>query len=315
MKFHFFDVMKPISSQLFTFRQAKNRPKLIFTFKKLTIGIISSIFQKFFINPCNQSNTKPMNNLKEKFDLKGKVAVITGASKGIGEAMAYILAEAGAKVVVSSRKQEAVDEVAAEMKAKGYEATAIACHVGEMVQLKNLVEKTLEIYGGIDIVVNNAATNPVFGPVINTDESAFDKIMQVNVKAPFELAKLCYPSMKARGGGSIINISSIGGLSPEPLLGIYSVSKASLVMLTKVMAKEWGRDNIRANVVCPGLIQTKFSEALWKNEEMLQKSVKHLPIARIGQTEDLAGVALFLASDASAYVTGAVYTVDGGYTI
>jgi dehydrogenase/reductase SDR family member 4 len=121
--------------------------------------------------------------------------------------------------------------------------------------------------------------------------------------------------MKMRGGGSIINISSIGGLSPEPLLGIYSVSKASLVMLTKVIAKEWGRDNIRANVVCPGLIQTKFSEALWKNEEMLQKSVKHLPISRIGQTEDLAGVALFLASEASAYVTGAVYTVDGGYTI
>jgi dehydrogenase/reductase SDR family member 4 len=256
-----------------------------------------------------------MNNLKEKFDLKGKVAILTGASKGIGEAMAYILAEAGAKVVVSSRKQEAVDEVANEMKAKGYEATAIACHVGEMAQLKHLADKTIEMYGGVDILVNNAATNPVFGPILNTDESAFDKIMQVNVKAPFELAKLCYPSMKARGGGSIINISSIGGLSPEPLLGIYSVSKASLVMLTKVMAKEWGRDNIRANVVCPGLIQTKFSEALWKNEEMLQKSVKHLPIARIGQTEDLAGVALFLASDASAYVTGAVYTVDGGYTV
>lgn len=256
-----------------------------------------------------------MSNLRDKFDLKGKVAIITGASKGIGEAMAQVLAEAGAKVIVSSRKQEAVDEVANALKAQGYEATGVACHVGEISQLKNLVEKTIEIYGGVDIIINNAATNPVFGPVVNTDESAFDKIMQVNVKAPFELAKLCYPSMKSRGGGSIINISSIGGLSPEPLLGIYSVSKASLVMLTKVIAKEWGKDGIRANVVCPGLIQTKFSEALWKNDEMLQKSVKHLPISRIGQPDDLAGVALFLASDAAAYVTGAVYTVDGGYTV
>ena len=256
-----------------------------------------------------------MSNLRDKFDLKGKVAIITGASKGIGESMAQILAEAGAKVIVSSRKQEAVDEVANALKAQGYEATGIACHVGEMSQLKNLVEKTIEIYGGVDIIINNAATNPVFGPVVNTDESAFDKIMQVNVKAPFELAKLCYPSMKSRGGGSIINISSIGGLSPEPLLGIYSVSKASLLMLTKVLAKEWGKDGIRANVICPGLIQTKFSEALWKNEEMLQKSVKHLPISRIGQADDLAGVALFLASEAAAYVTGAVYTVDGGYTV
>jgi NAD(P)-dependent dehydrogenase (short-subunit alcohol dehydrogenase family) len=256
-----------------------------------------------------------MNNLRSKFDLKGKVAIVTGASKGIGESMAEIFAEAGAKVIVSSRKQEAVDQVANTLRVKGYEATGIACHVGEMSHLKNLVEKTIEIYGGIDILVNNAATNPVFGPVIHTDESAFDKIMQVNVKAPFELAKLCYPSMKARGGGSIINISSIGGLSPEPLLGIYSVSKSSVIMLTKVLAKEWGSDYIRANVVCPGLIQTKFSEALWKNEEMLQKSVNHLPISRIGQPDDLAGVALFLASEASAYVTGAVYTVDGGYTI
>ncbi len=256
-----------------------------------------------------------MERLKEKFDLRNKVAIVTGASKGIGEAMATIFAEAGAKVVVSSRKQESVEEVANTLKSKGYEATGIACHVGEASQLKNLVEQTIAVYGGIDILVNNAATNPVFGPVINTDEAAFDKIMQVNVKAPFELAKLCYPSMKARGGGSIINISSIGGLSPEPFLGIYSVSKSALVMLTKVLAKEWGRDGIRANVICPGLIQTKFSEALWKNEEMLSKSIKHLPISRIGQPEDLAGVALFLASEASAYTTGAVYTVDGGYTI
>jgi len=256
-----------------------------------------------------------MKMLKEKFDLTGKVALITGASKGIGEAMAEIFAEAGAKVVVSSRKQSAVDEVAHQLIAKGYAATAVACNVGDLAQLKDLVDATVAAYGGVDIVVNNAATNPVFGPVLLTEEAAFDKIMDVNVKAAFELGKLVYPIMAQRGGGSIINISSIGGLMPEPGLGIYSVSKAALVMLTKVMAKEWGAVGIRANVICPGLIQTKFSEALWKNEEMLTKSVRKLPIARIGQPDDIAGMALYLASEASAYTTGAVFSVDGGYVV
>ncbi|WP_250631205.1 SDR family NAD(P)-dependent oxidoreductase [Rhodoflexus caldus] len=251
--------------------------------------------------------------LKDRFLLNGKVAVITGASKGIGEAMAEIMAEAGAKVVVSSRKQEAVDEVANALKAKGYEAIGVACNVGDAAQRQQLIEKTMEAFGGIDILVNNAATNPVFGPVVNTDSAAFDKIMDINVKAPFELGKMVLPIMQQRGGGSIINISSIGGLTPEPGLGIYSVSKSALIMLTKVMAKEWGRAGVRANVICPGLIQTKFSEALWKNEEMLSKSIKHLPIQRIGQPEDLAGIALYLASEAGAYTTGAVFSVDGGY--
>jgi dehydrogenase/reductase SDR family member 4 len=253
--------------------------------------------------------------MKEKFDLTGKVALVTGASKGIGEAMAEIFAEAGAQVVVSSRKQDAVSEVANQLTAKGYQATGVACSVGDLAQLRQLVDATVTAYGGVDIVVNNAATNPVFGPVLHTEEAAFDKIMDVNVKAAFELGKMVYPIMQQRGGGSIINISSIGGLMPEPGLGIYSVSKAALVMLTKVMAKEWGAAGIRANVICPGLIQTKFSEALWKNEEMLTKSVRKLPIARIGQPEDIAGLALYLASDASAYTTGGVFSVDGGYVI
>lgn len=251
--------------------------------------------------------------LKDKFLLNGKVAVITGASKGIGEAMAEIMAEAGAKVVVSSRKQEAVDKVARAFQAKGYEAIGIACNVGEASQRQQLIEKTLDAFGGIDILVNNAAVNPVFGPVANTDIAAFDKIMDINVKAPFELSKSVLPVMQRRGGGSIINIGSIGGLTPEPGLGIYSVSKAALIMLTKVMAKEWGKFGIRANIICPGLIQTKFSEALWKNEELLSKSIKHLPVQRIGQPEDLAGIALYLASEAGAYTTGAVFSVDGGY--
>jgi NAD(P)-dependent dehydrogenase (short-subunit alcohol dehydrogenase family) len=229
--------------------------------------------------------------------------------------MAEIFAEAGAQVVVSSRKQEAVDEVANQLKAKGYQATGVACNVGDLAQLRQLVDATVAAYGGVDILVNNAATNPVFGPVLQTEESAFDKIMDVNVKAAFELGKMVYPIMTRRFGGSIINISSIGGLMPEPGLGIYSVSKAALVMLTKVMAKEWGAVGIRANVICPGLIQTKFSEALWKNEEVLTKSVRKLPIARIGQPDDIAGLALYLASDASAYTTGGVFSVDGGYVI
>jgi dehydrogenase/reductase SDR family member 4 len=251
----------------------------------------------------------------EKFSVAGKVAIITGASKGIGEAMAEALAQNGAKVVISSRKQEAVDEVSERLKSQKLEATAIACHVGKQESMENLVAKTIEIYGGVDILINNAATNPVFGPVIKTEAWAFDKIMEVNVKGPFELAKLVYPSMAKRGGGSIINISSIGGLRPEPGLGIYSVSKASLISLTKVLAKEWGDDLIRVNVICPGLIKTKFSEALWSNEKIVGMMMKMQPLKWVADPEDLGGIALFLASDASRYVTGAVYTVDGGFTV
>ena len=251
----------------------------------------------------------------EKFSLAGKVAIITGPSKRIGKSMAESFASAGARVVVSSRSQKSLDEVADEIKAQGGEATGIAANAGELNDLRTLTDLTLEAYGQIDILVNNAATNPVFGPVVNTDESAFDKIMHVNVKGPFELAKMVLPEMQKQGAGSIINISSIGGLSPEPMLGIYSVSKAALISLTKVMAKEWSPLGIRANVICPGLIKTKFSEALWSNEDMTAKMVKRLPIPRIGLPEDIAGLALFLASGASAYCTGGVYTADGGYTI
>jgi dehydrogenase/reductase SDR family protein 4 len=249
------------------------------------------------------------------FDLSGKVAIITGASKGIGEAIAEIYGAAGARVVVSSRKQEAVDSVAASIIKKGGLAKAIACHMGDAGEIARLVEETIAAYGTIDIVVNNAAVNPVFGPVVETDGSAFDKIMNVNVKGPFELAKKAYPFMKQKKSGSVINISSIGGLRPEPGLGIYSVSKSALISLTKVIAKEWGEDNIRANVICPGLIKTKFSEALWSNDKIMHTMMKILPIKRVGTTEEIAALALYLASDASAYSTGSVFTVDGGFTI
>jgi NAD(P)-dependent dehydrogenase (short-subunit alcohol dehydrogenase family) len=255
-------------------------------------------------------------NFKQTFDLTNKVAVITGASKGIGEGIARIFAEYGAKVVISSRKQADLDELANEIsKDTGAEVIGIAAHAGEIDQLKNLVDKTVERFGGIDILVNNAATNPVYGPSLDCPDTAFDKIMQVNVKAPFELSKYVHPILKSRGGGSIINISSIAGFTPDPGLGIYSVSKASLNMLTKVLAKEWGQDGIRVNAICPGLIKTKFSQALWENEKTLAHFTKRLPIARMGEVEEIAPMALYLASNASAYTTGTLFSVDGGTVI
>ena len=252
---------------------------------------------------------------RDIFSLEGKVALITGASKGIGEAMAHTFAQYGAKVIVNSRKQDAVDLVAKAIITEGGEAVGIAGQVGSIEDVKSIFEKAMSAYGRIDILVNNAAANPVFGPVELTDERAFNKIMDVNVKAPFELAKMCLPVMQLNGGGSIINISSIGGLSPEHFLGIYSVSKAALVSLTQVMAKEWGKHNIRANVICPGLIQTKFSEALWSNDKIMQQMMAQLPLSRVGQPDEIAGLALFLASAASGYCTGSVFTADGGYLI
>ena len=249
------------------------------------------------------------------FSLEGKIALITGASKGIGEAIARVFAACGAKVVINSRKQEDLDTVAESIKAEGGDCTGIAANAGDIAACKVLIDAVIALHGGIDILVNNAASNPVYGPVVQCEEWAFDKIMNVNVKAPFELSKLVYPVMKERGGGSVINISSIAGLTPDPGLGMYSVSKAALNMLTKVTAKEWGADNIRVNAICPGLIKTKFSEALWQNEKWLNHFVKQLPIARMGTVDEIAGLALFLASNASGYCTGTIFTADGGVTI
>jgi NAD(P)-dependent dehydrogenase (short-subunit alcohol dehydrogenase family) len=255
----------------------------------------------------------PQKRIQPLFQLDGKVALITGASKGIGEAMARGLAEFGAKVVVSSRKQEAVDAVAEAFRADGLEATGIAANMGNIEQAHALVDKTVAAYGGLDIIINNAAANPVFGPIQQTEERTFDKIIDVNLKGPFELCKKAYPILKERGGGSIINISSIGGLTPESGIGIYSVSKAGINNLTMVMAQDWGADNIRVNAICPGLIKTKFSEALWNNEAILKRFLEHIPLKRAGTADDIAGLAVYLASDAAAYCTGGVYMIDGGY--
>jgi dehydrogenase/reductase SDR family member 4 len=259
---------------------------------------------------------------KNPFSLVGKVAIITGASKGIGESIAQAYAQAGARVVVNSRKQEAVDEVAAAINAENAQNTegsicaiGVAGQVGNVADCQKIFDAAMAAFGRVDIIVNNAATNPVFGPVEQTDDRAFNKIMEVNVKAPFELAKLCLPVMQANGGGSIVNISSIGGVSPENFLGIYSVSKAALISLTKVMAMEWGKYNIRANVICPGLIQTKFSEALWANDKILQHVLNNVPLNRVGQPDEISGLALFLASESAGYCTGGVFMADGGYLL
>jgi NAD(P)-dependent dehydrogenase (short-subunit alcohol dehydrogenase family) len=254
-------------------------------------------------------------SLEKLFDLNDKVAIITGASKGIGASMAKILAKHGASVVVSSRNQEAVDSVAGEIVNDGGEAIGIACHVGKEDQLQKLVNETLIKYGGVDILINNAATNPIYGPMHEVSGELYDKIMGVNVKSPFLLSNMVMPSMKERGGGSIINIASVEGLKPGLGLGVYSVSKGSLIMLTQNQAREWGNFGIRSNVICPGLIKTKFSQALWTNESLMGFINKQLPLGRIGQPDEMAGLALFLASDASSYCTGGVFTADGGYML
>ncbi|MDC3215114.1 glucose 1-dehydrogenase [Flavobacteriaceae bacterium] len=256
-----------------------------------------------------------MKTTKHLFELDGKVALITGSSKGIGLALAEVLAEYGAKVVVSSRSQDSVDEVAKNLRAKGHTVMAQACHVGDSEQRKILVNKTIETYGGIDILINNAAINPVFKGLESMSEEIYDKMMNVNLKAAFDLSNLCFPYLKDSKGSSIINIASVEGLKPSFGLGLYGVTKAALIMLTQVQAKEWGKYGIRSNAICPGLIQTKFSSVLWQNETIMKQVVKELPAGRMAQPQELTGLAVYLASDAGSYSTGGIYTVDGGHMI
>lgn len=256
-----------------------------------------------------------MSSIKQKFDLTGKVAIVTGSSKGIGLSIARGLAENGARLVISSRKQDAVDAIAEEFNKAGLEAIGIACHIGDTEQREALVAKTIERYGRIDVLVNNAAINPFYGPLETSGEEVFDKIMNVNVKAPWLLSNLVYPHMKANGNGSIINISSVEGIHPGFGLGLYSMTKSALIMLTKNQAKEWGKSGIRSNVVCPGLIKTKFSESLWSNEKLVAGYNQMVPLQRMAEPDEMAGVVMLLASDAGSYMTGGVYAADGGYLI
>ncbi|NLO79616.1 MAG: SDR family oxidoreductase [Xanthomonadaceae bacterium] len=249
------------------------------------------------------------------FDLKDKVAIVTGSTRGIGRAIAEYYARAGAKVVISSRKQDACEKVAAEMAAAGHEVLAVPCHVARKDELQNLVDRTMEKWGQIDILVCNAATNPVYGPLSELSDEAWDKIMDTNVRGTFWLCNMVLPLMAQKGGGSAILISSIAALRASNNIAAYGVSKAAEISLVRNLAAEWGPRNVRVNAIAPGLVKTDFARALWEDPVRLERIQNATPLRRIGQPEDIAGVALFLASDAAAYVTGHVLVADGGETI
>lgn len=250
-----------------------------------------------------------------RFRLDGKVAIVTGASRGIGEAIARAYAAAGAQVVLASRKLEALEEVAQAIEEAGGEALAVAAHMGRPEEVEALVARSVDAFGGLDILVNNAATNPHFGPILTSEESHWDKTFEVNVKGYFHAARACVPWMTERGGGRIVNIASIAGLQPHRGLGVYSVTKAAVLMLTRVLAVELASQKIQVNAIAPGLIRTRFSEALWRNEEIRSRAEEEIPLGRLGVPDDVVGAALYLASDAASFVTGSVLVVDGGHTV
>jgi dehydrogenase/reductase SDR family member 4 len=249
------------------------------------------------------------------FDLKGQVAVVTGSTRGIGKAIAHALGQAGAMVVISSRRQEACEAVASEFRAEGLEVMALACHVGHRDQLQGLVDQTMTAWGRIDILVCNAATNPVYGPMAEISDDAFDKIMGTNVRSVFQLCNMVCPGMAERGRGSVILISSIAALRGNAVIGVYGISKAAEAGLARNLAVEWGPKGVRVNAIAPGLVRTDFARALLEDPVRRQRSEQATPLRRIGEPEDIAGVALFLASDAAAFVTGQTIVADGGETI
>ncbi|MHA2365024.1 MAG: SDR family NAD(P)-dependent oxidoreductase [Candidatus Hodarchaeales archaeon] len=252
---------------------------------------------------------------QQNFDLTGKVALITGASRGIGQLIAETFAKAGAKVVLASRKQEGLEIVAKQIKETGGEAIPISAHTGSNEAVQNLVSKACDTFGGIDIVVNNAGTNPHFGPILTAEESQWDKILDVNLKGYFRVVKACIDNMRERGGGKIINMASVAGIKPAPAMGVYCVSKAGVIMLTKVLALELAQDNIQVNAIAPGFVKTKFSQAVWGNEMIHDMLIKETPQKRIAGPEEITGLALYLASQASNYVTGSVFVADGGLMV
>jgi dehydrogenase/reductase SDR family member 4 len=249
------------------------------------------------------------------FSLAGKVALVTGSTRGIGKAIAEQMANAGAKVVISSRKADACEKVAAEFAAHGREALALPCNVGRKEELTSLVGRVMDKWGRIDVLVCNAATNPHFGPILGASDDVFDKIMLTNVKSVMWLANMVLPQMAERGGGAMIIISSIGALRGSTHLGLYGTSKAAEAALCRALACEWGPKNIRVNCIAPGLIRTDFARALWENDERRKAREASTPLRRIGEPADIGGVAVFLASQAGSYVTGQMIVADGGVTI
>ncbi len=249
------------------------------------------------------------------FDLKSKVALITGSTKGIGRAIAERMAEHGAKVVISSRNQDACDEVAAGIRQQGGAAIGIACNINYQEQLQQLVAHTTEQLGEIDVLVCNAALNPYFGPSQDIPDAAFDKVMHANIGSVHRLCQLAIPGMAERGGGAVIIVSSIGGLKGTESLGAYAISKAADMQIARNLAVEWGPHNVRVNCIAPGLIRTDFARALWENPDIYQTTVQKYPLRRIGEPDEIAGAAVFLASAAGSFTTGQTLVIDGGGTI
>lgn len=249
------------------------------------------------------------------FDLKGQVAVITGSSKGIGRSIAETMAAMGAKVVVSSRKADACEAVAAAIRKDGGEAIVIPCNIGRKPEVEGLIKGALDKLGKIDALVCNAAVNPYFGPLAGIADDAFDKIMASNIKSNLWLANLAIPGMAERSGGSVTIVSSIGGIRGSAMLGAYGISKAADFALARSLAVEWGPKNVRVNCIAPGLVKTDFARALWENPDNLKKRTDTTPLRRIGEPDDIGGIAAFLASPAAAFITGQVIVADGGVTI
>ncbi|MBL8850281.1 MAG: SDR family oxidoreductase [Planctomycetaceae bacterium] len=246
--------------------------------------------------------------------LAGKTALVTGGGRGIGKAIARRLAEAGANVVIASRKLENLQATAEELSGLAGRVVPIACHIGRLDQIEQLIRETESQLGPVDILVNNGATNLGQGPSLDVTDEMLDKMVDVNIKAAIRLVRLTVPKMIERGGGSIINIASIAGIEPQPQGLLYSFTKAGLIMMTRSWAREFGRHNVRFNAIAPGLIQTDFSEYFWKNEDYVRNLQATQPIPRIGRPEEIGHAALYLASDEASFVTGQVIVIDGGMT-
>lgn len=251
----------------------------------------------------------------DRFSLKGKTAIVTGSSRGIGRAIAIAYARAGARVIVTSRKADACEAVVAQLRAEGLEAMAVACNISNKEQVAALVDRTEQVYGPVDVLVCNAAVNPYYGPMSGISDEAFSKVMDVNIRSNLWLVNRVAPGMGERGGGSIVIISSIAGLTGSRVLGAYAISKAADMQLARNLALEWGKQGVRTNCIAPGLIKTDFAKALWDNPQTLAAALASSPLNAIGDPEDIAGAALLLGSDAGRFITGTTLVIDGGATI